>query len=288
MWQAINEQLSANLGSPFDITDKLKLDNQGFDEQYIISNEQDRYLIKISHKEHLPIYEAEIRSLLLLSESQAFIVPQPILSNTTKNHAFLILDYLAIKPLSEPEAQYKFGQQLARLHQWGEQKEFGLDEDNYLGHILQPNPWHKKWPLFFAEQRIGWQLQLLKEKGLYFCDIDELVEVAKHLLAGHTPKPSLLHGALWFNNIAQSVNGAICSNPASYWGDHECDIAMAELSGGFLTEFYQGYQALSPLSHQYHNRKALYQLYHQLNLCNQFGGHYLEQVDLAIKNLLAY
>ncbi|WP_411979313.1 fructosamine kinase family protein, partial [Vibrio sp. 378] len=49
---------------------------------------------------------------------------------------------------------------------WGEQKEFGFDTDNYLGSTLQPNQWHKKWCMFFAEQRIGWQLQLLKEKGI--------------------------------------------------------------------------------------------------------------------------
>ena len=28
---------------------------------------------------------------------------------------------------------------------------FGFDNDNFLGPTVQPNRWHKKWDVFFAE-----------------------------------------------------------------------------------------------------------------------------------------
>ena len=40
---------------------------------------------------------------------------------------------------------------------------------------------------FFAEQRIGWQLQLCKDKGLDFGDIDLIIEKVKHKLSKHNP-----------------------------------------------------------------------------------------------------
>ncbi|TOO43842.1 fructosamine kinase family protein, partial [Vibrio parahaemolyticus] len=181
-----------------------------------------------------------------------------------------------------------FGQQLAQLHQWGEQKEFGFDTDNYLGSTLQPNQWHKKWCMFFAEQRIGWQLQLLKEKGVTLVDIDDFIDVVKQLLANHTPEPSLLHGDLWNGNVALTAFGPICFDPACYWGDRECDIAMTELFGGFQPEFYQGYESVMPLLPGYHERKDIYNLYHILNHCNLFGGHYLEQAQLTINKIISY
>ncbi|MEA7614627.1 DUF5339 family protein, partial [Salmonella enterica subsp. enterica serovar Anatum] len=39
-----------------------------------------------------------------------------------------------------------------------------------------PNTWQRRWSTFFAEQRIGWQLELAAEKGITFGNIDAIVE----------------------------------------------------------------------------------------------------------------
>ncbi len=44
---------------------------------------------------------------------------------------------------------------------------------------------------FFAEQRIGWQLELAAEKGITFGNIDAIVEHVQQRLASHQPQPSL-------------------------------------------------------------------------------------------------
>lgn len=75
----------------------------------------------------------------------------------------------------------------------------------------------------FAEQRIGWQLELAAEKGIAFGNIDAIVEHIQQRLASHQPQPSLLHGDLWSGNCALGPDGPYIFDPACYWGDRECD-----------------------------------------------------------------
>lgn len=89
----------------------------------------------------------------------------------------------------------------------------------------------KKWASFFAEKRIGWQLQLAKEKGIIFGDIDSIIRRVQQKLSDHQPQPSLLHGDLWPSNCAAVADGGtVAFDPACYWGDRECDLAMLSFS----------------------------------------------------------
>ncbi|MGR5409110.1 fructosamine kinase family protein [Vibrio sp. PNB22_8_1] len=288
MWQAISQQLSDTLLFEYQIKEKVRLSGGDISESYMINDGAQRYFVKINDRDFLAKFEVEAESLHLLRKTSTLFVPEVVLVGKTKSHSFLILNYLPTKPLEDPKNCYKFGQQLAQLHLWGEQKEFGFDTDNYIGSTIQPNQWHKKWCVFFAEQRIGWQLQLLKEKGITLVDIDDFINVVKLHLANHAPEPSLLHGDLWNGNVALTPFDPICFDPACYWGDRECDIAMTELFGGFLPEFYQGYESVTPLPLGYEERKDIYNLYHILNHCNLFGGHYLEQAQSSISNIMSY
>lgn len=288
MWQAISQQLSDTLMFEYQITEKVKLSGGDISESYMINDGEQRYFVKLNDRDFLAKFEVEAESLHLLRETSTLFVPEVVLVGKTKTHSFIILNYLPTKPLEDASNSFKFGQQLARLHLWGEQKEFGFDSDNYIGSTLQPNQWHKKWCVFFAEQRIGWQLQLLKEKGVSLVDIDDFIDVVKQLLANHSPQPSLLHGDLWNGNVALTPAGPISFDPACYWGDRECDLAMTELFGGFQPDFYQGYELVAPLSVGYEERKDIYNLYHVLNHCNLFGGHYLEQAQSIIKKIISY
>jgi fructosamine-3-kinase len=71
-------------------------------------------------------------------------------------------------------------------------------------------------------------------------------------------------------------------DPAVYYGDRECDLAMTELFGGFPREFYEAYNGAYPLPAEYAMRKHLYNLYHLLNHLNIFGGAYLDQVKATL------
>ncbi|GAM75692.1 ribulosamine/erythrulosamine 3-kinase [Vibrio ishigakensis] len=286
MWQAISQQLSDVLMFEFKIMEKTRISSGDISESYMISDGEQRYFVKINGKEFLSNFSAEVDDLAELRDSNTVTVPEIVHLGSSKDASFLILNYLPTRPLAEEKSSYQFGKQLAELHLWGDQKEFGFDNDNYIGSTLQPNRWQKKWCQFFAEQRIGWQLQLLKEKGIEFGDIDEIIDSVKYALASHKPKPSLLHGDIWYGNCAESPFGPICYDPACYWGDSECDLAMTELFGGFPPAFYEGYQSVLPIKAGYEDRKSIYNLYHVLNHCNLFGGHYLQDAQVRIDKLI--
>ncbi|ASF99865.1 fructosamine kinase family protein [Vibrio anguillarum] len=288
MWQTLIQQLSDTLMFEFNPVEKEKVSGGDISDCYMISDGEQRYFVKVNTRDFLAKFEIEGENLRSLRETSTVQVPELVMIGTSKNHAFIVLNYLPTKPLDNATNSYEFGVQLAKLHQWGEQKEYGFDADNYIGSTLQPNPWDKKWGRFFAEQRIGWQLQLLREKGIELFNISELVDVVQSRLANHSPRPSLLHGDLWHGNVANSVFGPICYDPACYWGDRECDIAMTELFEGFQPEFYQGYESILPLSLDYVERKNIYNLYHVLNHYNQFGGHYLVEAESLIKKILSF
>jgi fructosamine-3-kinase len=150
------------------------------------------------------------------------------------------------RPLDAHNA-FLLGQHIAHLHQWSDQPQFGLDFDNDLSTTPQPNAWQRRWSTFFAEQRIGWQLELAAEKGLHFGDIDSIVDNVQQRLSNHQPQPSLLHGDLWSGNCALGPNGPYIFDPACYWGDRECDLAMLPLHPEQPPQIYDGYQSVSPL-----------------------------------------
>ncbi|MCY9843204.1 fructosamine kinase family protein [Vibrio caribbeanicus] len=287
MWQAICEQLSDTLMFSYQIIEKEKLNGGDISDCYMISDGNQRYFVKINSKDFYQKFEIEAENLRCLRETSTIDVPECILTGCSKDNAFIILNYLPTKPLDDGKASRLFGEQLAELHLWGEQKEYGFDQDNFIGSSLQPNQWDRKWSRFFAEQRIGWQLQLLREKGVNLIDISDFTSLIQNKLANHQPKPSLLHGDLWYGNCSRTVFGPLCYDPACYWGDRECDLAMTELFGGFQPDFYQGYESIAPLNYGYEERKDIYNLYHILNHCNQFGGHYLDSSEALIKRILS-
>ncbi len=159
--------------------------------------------------------------------------------------------------------------------------------DNFLGPTVQPNRWHKKWDVFFAEERIGWQLQLLQEKGIELVDQDMFIAFIKDTLHGHNVEPSLLHGDFWRRNMGFIQAVPSLYDPACYYGDRECDIAMSELFAPLPDAFYTAYNQQYPLQNDYEQRKLIYQLYPILNHANIFAGHYLteakQQIDLLLK-----
>lgn len=285
MWQAIAQQLSDTLLFDYKIVEKSKIEGGDISECYMISDGEERYFVKCNTREFLNQFESEAENLKLLRKTNTVYVPELVHIGHSKHNAFIIQNFLTTKSLDDEKSSYQFGIQLARLHSWGEQKEYGFDTDNYIGSTLQPNLWNKKWSRFFSEQRIGWQLQLLDEKGINFGNISDIVSLINSKLSNHNPKPSFLHGDLWHGNTSNTAFGPICYDPACYWGDRECDIAMTELFEGFESSFYQGYESVLPLDIGYHDRKSIYNLYHILNHCNLFGGHYLDEAEQILSAL---
>lgn len=284
MWHFISDRISEQLDMDFVCSSTRQLQGGDTHEAYQITDGQQRFFIKLNDKSRLSVFEAEVQGLEHIRQSQAFYVPRVICTGVVGKHSFLAMQYLCIQQ-GTPELWYEFGVQLAKLHAFDPQQMYGWQEENYAGPTLQVNNWHKKWEQFFAEQRIGLMLQLLAEKGHQLVDIDKAVDCVKHLLAGHQPQASMLHGDLWLGNTGFYQQQPLLFDPAFYFGDREVDLAMTELFGRFPENFYKGYEQQWALPEAYQYRKPIYQLYPLLNHALLFGGHYLESAKAILLNM---
>lgn len=245
MWHAITRLLNEQLGTG-EISQRTELPGGEIHAAWRIDWAGRAIFVKCDDSTLLPCFTAEADQLNLLARSKTVTVPEVLGVGSDREYSFLLLEYLPPKPLDAHNA-FLLGQQLARLHQWSEQPQYGLDYDNHLSTTPQPNAWQRRWASFFAEQRIGWQLELAAEKGMEFGDIDRIVDAVHQQLVSHQPAPSLLHGDLWSGNCALGPDGPYIFDPACYWGDRECDLAMLPLHPEQPPQIYDGYQSVLPL-----------------------------------------
>ncbi|MFP1828279.1 fructosamine kinase family protein [Lonsdalea quercina] len=281
MWHSIGQLLAEHLG-PGELRDRRELPGGEIHSAWYLRYGKHDVFIKSDSREMLPKFRAEAEQLELLARSETVHVPKVYGVGSHRDTSFLLLQYIEFRPL-DAHGAWRLGEQLARLHQWSEQLLFGFDFDNDLSTTPQPNAWRRRWSSFFAEQRIGWQLQLAAEKGMSFGDIDALVTVAEQKLSGHQPPPSLLHGDLWSNNWGNSAGGVYLFDPACYWGDRECDLAMLPLYPELPPQIYDGYQNVWPLEKGFVERQPIYQIYTLLNRANLFGGECIAAAQQAIE-----
>lgn len=190
MWQAISRLLSEQVGEG-EIELRNELPGGEVHAAWHLRYAGHDFFVKCDEREMLRGFTAEADQLELLSRSKTVVVPKVWAVGSDRDYSFLVMDYLSPRPLDAHNA-FILGQQLARLHQWSDQPQFGLDFDNALSTTPQPNTWQRRWSTFFAEQRIGWQLELAAEKGITFGNIDAIVEHVQQRLASHQPQPSLL------------------------------------------------------------------------------------------------
>jgi protein-ribulosamine 3-kinase len=250
------------------------------------SGKGERYFLKINDARHHAMFIAEAAGLHALAATNTLRVPRSIAHGIAGDQCYLVLEYLELDPRGNAQL---LGERLAALHRCTA-NQFGFTGDNFIGTTLQPNTPMDDWIGFWRQHRLGYQLRLAARNG-YGGRLqslgEKLLDALPAFFAGYTPQPSLLHGDLWGGNHAflPDCTPAIF-DPATYYGDRECDLAMTELFGGFPETFYAAYRATWPLDPGYATRRDLYNLYHILNHANLFGGGYATQAEQMMQRLL--
>ncbi len=245
-----------------------------------------RYFLKVNDARHHAMFIAEAAGLHALAATGTLRVPRTIAHGIADDRSYVALEYLEL--CSRGNAHW-LCERLAALHRCTVDQ-FGFDGDNFIGTILQPNARTNDWIGFWRQHRLGFQLRLAARNG-YGDRLqnlgEKLMDALPAFFAGYTPQPSLLHGDLWGGNHAFLADGApAIFDPATYYGDRECDIAMTELFGGYPANFYAAYRSAWPLDPGYATRRDLYNLYHILNHANLFGGGYATQAEQMMQRLL--
>lgn len=192
----------------------------------------------------------------------------------------LVLELLELGPPS-PAAEEQLGRGLAHLHR-SSPGSFGLDHDNYIGTLVQPNRPTQTWAEFYGQQRLLAQARLPEADRLLDRPLrrrlDRLVSRLEELV-GDAEAPARLHGDLWGGNWLCTTKGPFLVDPAAYGGHREVDLAMMRLFGGFSPRVFEAYEEVAPLASGHQQRVSLYQLYPLLVHVNLFGAGYLSGVS---------
>jgi protein-ribulosamine 3-kinase len=235
------------------------------------------------------LLEAEADGLAALRDAACLRVPGLYGAGIANDVAWLALEWLDLHaPTAESERT--LGEALARQH-LVDHRHFGWPMTNAIGETPQPNDPDDDWGRFFAQHRLGFQLEYGARRGLpsrLLARGEMLRALVPALLADRPVVAALLHGDLWGGNRAAGPQGEpIVFDPAVHYGDPECDLAMTRLFGSFGAEFYAAYEAVIPAAPGRALREQLYQLYHVLNHANLFGGGYVGQAESMIERLIA-
>lgn len=295
-WSAIASAISTATGKNFKPSGQRANGGGCINEAYTLQETDGRqFFVKLNDAHHAAIpstwlrtgFAAEAAGLEAIAATNTIRVPRPIAHGVAGHQSYLVLEHLDLDGHGNARL---LGEQLAALHR-STSNRFGFTQDNFLGTTPQPNGWKEDWISFWREHRLGYQLQLAAENG-HGGNLqrlgERLMDALPAFFEGYAPQPSLLHGDLWGGNHGYLADGTpAIFDPAAYYGDRECDLAMTELFGGYGADFYAAYRAAWPLDTGYAVRKDLYNLYHILNHSNLFGGGYARQAEGMMKRLLA-
>lgn len=279
--------IGAASGQPFDARDVRAAHGGDISTTHVLDDGARRFFLKTLPAARLEILEAEAAGLVELEAAGAVRVPRVVAHGSAAGQAWLVLEALSFGARGDAAM---LGRQLAQLHRVTAAR-FGWQRDNWIGATPQPNAWMDDWVAFWRERRLGFQLRLAQDKGFGGAlqhNGAALLDRLGDFFADYRPLPSLLHGDLWGGNHGYLDDGTpVIFDPAVYYGDRECDLAMSELFGGFAPAFHAAYREAWPLDPGYALRRMLYNLYHVLNHANMFGGGYAGQAQRMMGELLA-
>jgi fructosamine-3-kinase len=253
-----------------------------------------RVFVKSNPEATAGMFAAEARGLDWLRAAGAVRLPEVVAvadgaGGDRQEPRFLVLEYIEPAP-KIADFDELLGRGLAAVHHFGAPS-FGLDHDNFIGVLEQPNGPAADWATFYRARRLEPQLRRATDQGLASTglrrDFDVLFSRMDGLV-GPTEPPSRLHGDLWGGNLHVDERGLPCLiDPAAYGGHREVDLAMMRLFGGFGRRVFDAYEEAWPLAPGAGTRIPLYQLYPLLVHLNHFGPGYASAVARALAQSLA-
>jgi fructosamine-3-kinase len=268
------DDLSTIVGEP--VTDAQPVSGGCINDARRVTTADGRHLfVKTSTTARPGMYEAEARGLRWLAEAGA---PVPAVVAVREGDAprGIALQWLEPAP-PRRDRDEQLGRDLAALHRAGA-GQWGLDHDNFIGDLPQPNTPLDTWAQFWAERRLRPFAAEAHEQGaLTTAGRQSIERVAERVgaLAGPDEAPARLHGDLWSGNAVAGPDGRTwLVDPAVYGGHREVDLAMMQLFGGFAPRTFAAYHEAFPLAGGWEERVGLWQLYPLLVHAVLFGGGY--------------
>ncbi|MCK5701055.1 MAG: fructosamine kinase family protein [Cyclobacteriaceae bacterium] len=231
------------------------------------------------------MFQKEAEGLRLLLMSGAIKIPKVIAYGKLEGKHYLLMENIeSVSPTND--YWENFGISLADMHRNNSAEKYGLDHDNYIGKLHQPNDVNEDWIDFFSRNRLEYQLRLAIENRMVSNSFIDRYRKFYELLPDLLPvdQPALLHGDMWSGNVLVGNDGKVCLiDPAVYYGHREIELAFTQMFGGFDYDFYTAYTATYPLEPGFEERVSIYNIYPHMVHVNLFGQSYLNGVESVLK-----
>ena len=231
-------------------------------------------------------FAAEASSLRWLAEARAVPVPEVL----AVSPAALVISMVPPGDAA-PEAAFRFGAELARLHAAGADA-FGAPWPGFIASLPLDNTPESAggWPEWYARRRLLPYLRMAVDEGALRPADERLVAAVMDridTLAGPAEPPSRIHGDCWAGNVLWSGGRGWLIDPAAHGGHRETDLAMLALFGApHLDRILAGYNDAVPLAAGWRDRVPLHQLHPLLVHACLFGASYAEGVRSAARAVL--
>jgi fructosamine-3-kinase len=237
-------------------------------------------------------FAAEANGLRWLGEAAAVPVPQVLAVSPSA----LVISMIT-PGRATPEAAFRFGADLARLHAAGADR-FGAPWRGFIASLpLDNTPVPSDgetapgWPQWYADRRLLPFLRRATDAGALRPEDGRLVQAVIDrigALAGPAEPPGRIHGDCWAGNVLWSRGQGWLIDPAAHGGHRETDLAMLALFGApDLDRILAGYNDTVPLAAGWRSRVPLHQLHPLLVHACLFGASYREAVCSAARAALA-
>jgi len=283
--QGITEKLAELVGAEGKLQIVAPVSGGSINSCWRVSYNKDSFFIKVNSAVNYPgMFKAEAAGLTELQSHNVIKVPGVIGEGEVGGYQFLILEWIN-QGRNSVQSEELFGRQLADLHRIKHAK-FGLDYNNYMGSLPQPNELTESYADFFIEYRLKPQVEIALSKKLLPLELERSFNSVYGILGSMLDNevfPSLVHGDLWSGNYLIDTSGSpVLVDPAISFSNREIDIAMTTLFGGFSNRFYESYHESFPLAKGWQERMDLWNLYPLLIHLNLFGTGYLRQIQSAL------
>ena len=145
-------------------------------EVFLLKCHEGNYVVKLNDASKFPgMFKAEAKGLELLRNSKSFRIPEINSTGTIENNSYLLMEFI---PEGNKTKTFwlDFAFSLAKLHQ-NSQSYFGLDHNNYIGSLPQPNSKYDSVSDFYITQRLQPQFKMASYKGFNFKNLERFYKI---------------------------------------------------------------------------------------------------------------
>lgn len=289
---ALLEDLSKKLN--LELIEKQVFSGGCINQVFRLKTKSGSFVLKINSDPKKNFFHAEKEGLELLTNcSRDLEIRFPKVYSYGTDH--LLLEFIQ-DGHDGIESEVNFGRELAKLHLQNIKTLELPFHSNYIGLTQQIHETFdpRSWGESFYKTRLSYFLKLLDHQVLQE-EFDSLKEDLISFINKNSDEKriGLCHGDLWSGNVFFDVHGMpILIDPAICIADGLVDIAMSKLFGQRDKEFYLSYyKTVGILNNDFDDLdeifvlEKIYNLYHILNHALLFGGSYINQALVQLRQI---